>query len=121
MPGARLIVLVEHEQGDDAELVVSRGLPQLGKKTTGPRNLPRLDPADSVRWVVRARPGRQELSALLPEAWHVQSGQRLALDVYGGSQLVVRALAVVPASSELPPPPPEAWETPADEGAGGTD
>jgi hypothetical protein len=70
-----------------------------------------LDPSDAVSLDVGADGAPIEAFASLP-ARLVRSGAgETRLVVTASPNVTVEALAVVPLSDELPPPPPEPWET----------
>jgi hypothetical protein len=73
-----------------------------------------LDPRDAVKLDIGPTPDgtATEAFAVLPERLARLEGGELRLVIVASPQVSLEALAVVPLSDELPPPPPEPWETP---------
>jgi len=74
------------------------------------RDIPRLDSARSVAIRVPKGPDFVEVSGELPASIGAQPGRSVELVVVSDRYVDVDAVALVPLSNELPPPPPEPWK-----------
>jgi hypothetical protein len=72
--------------------------------------VPALDEQRAVRVLVPPSDKPVEVYATVPASLGLRPGLRTAVVVYASSGVSVEAVALVPLSDELPPPPPEPWK-----------
>jgi arylsulfatase A-like enzyme len=90
-----------------------RGQPLVYDTKGRPRNLrdlPRIDPARSLRLQVPVSDQPVEIHARLPDELGARPGRPLELVVFADRDVELEAIALVPLADELPPPPPGPWQ-----------
>ncbi len=119
--GLRVIVRVHTEDLQPGEVRVARppGLVQTssGSKSTLVKqdigNKDEVDAERAVVLVVPSGPEPVELAARLPQGFGVlRGGRALELSILATTNVRLQALAVVPLTEEIPPPPPKPWQPP---------
>ena len=74
------------------------------------KGVPPLDAERAVRIPIPVSETAVEVAAPVPKTLGLRPGMQSELVVYASTGVIVEALAIVPLSDELPPPPPEPWK-----------
>jgi len=112
--GVRVIVRATSTGMSPGEVRVSAGTHLIRFDREGTpkrqRGVPALDERRVQRILVPRSEKPVEVYATVPAALGLRPGLRTAVVVYASSGVTVEAVALVPLSDELPPPPPEPWK-----------
>jgi arylsulfatase A-like enzyme len=117
--GVRVIVRAKTTGSAKGEVIVSSGAHLIRFDREGnakrQRGVPRLDEARALRIEVPPSDSPIELAAVAPASLGLRPGSSVELVVYASTGVILEAIACVPLSDELPPPPPEPWKAAAGE------
>ena len=112
--GKGVRVLIRAKSAGRGEVVVSSGshLIRFDREGNPKRQhgVPRLDETRALRIEVAPSETPLEVAAVAPPSLGLRPGSSVELVVYASTGVTLEAIACVPLSDELPPPPPEPWK-----------
>jgi arylsulfatase A-like enzyme len=112
--GVRLLVRATSTGTAPGEVRVSAGTHLIRFDREGmpkrQHGVPALDEQRALRVLVPRSDKPTEVYATVPASLGLRPGLRTAVVVYASSGVSVDAVALIPLSDELPPPPPEPWK-----------
>lgn len=113
------VVIRARARGEGRRILLSPAAVRAPKKDDGPvfRHQPTISSADALAVELDETDDWQEKRVTLPERFAARPGFHLGLSVFSETGIEIDALVAVPIRDEVPPPEPEPWEDPAQEGA----
>lgn len=73
------------------------------------RDIPKIDTTKQLEFRIQPGPDAVEVYAQVPESLAARPGRAVELVAFADRAIELEAVALVPLSDELPPPPPEPW------------
>jgi len=112
--GVRAFVRARATGSAPGEVLIAAGAPDWGDRETKRKpSLPNLDAAQALRLHIPPGPEPVVVYGELPKSSGARAGLRAKFVVFADSTVQLDALALVPLSDELPPPPPKPWQAAA--------
>ena len=118
--GVRAFVRARATGSAPGEVLIAAGAPDWGGEGKRKPSLPNLDAAQALRMHIPPGPEPVVVYGELPKSIGARPGLRAKFVVFADSTVQLDALALVPLSDELPPPPPKPWQAGANQNSAGS-